>query len=518
MAHSSGNESENVASPNVASPNVASPNVAVQDASKATESSGFPVAVVKDRSQTLLAGSRFWWLALACLVIAIGLVLWAMPSSRTHVQIHFPHGHGLKAEDAVRYRGIDVGVVQSVHLTDNLDAVDVHVELFPSAQQLAVEGTKFWIVRPQLSISGVSGLETAVGHKYIRVQPGATGQTGMRYFEGLANAPADSDDARGIEILLQADARHSVNVGSAIHFRGVDVGRILAVQLSPDMRLVEIRGKVQSNYRALVTTEAKFWATGGVDFDFSLTKGLKLDTESLDTLARGGVSMLVTGDGKQVQPGHVFPLAARADPAWLEAANQYRATSVDLRGAINLTASWTETGLLGLGKRTRTERFSGVGLMQNDGAVVAFPADILKWKTSALDESFAINTADGASLSYEPAAEDALLAFAKIPETKALISESDIAEEFQPTNCIAVRKSLNDDVYHHLPIEAENLKFSQEQPSRISVLEFTGDRAVWHGAPVLRNADGRLVGILLIDESGARICSLRIPQKPAEDP
>ncbi len=466
---------------------------------------GYPTAVVADRSKAMLAGSRLWWLALACLVLAVGLVVYSMPTGGTHVQIHFPQGHGLKAEDAVRYRGIDVGVVESIHLTENMDAVDVHVQLFPTAKRLAVEGTKFWIVRPKLSISGVSGLETAVGHKYIEVQPGDPGQTRQRHFDGLANAPVDSGDAEGIEILLQADARHSVNVGSAIHFRGVDVGSILSVQLSPDARRVEVRGKVDAPYRALVTTETKFWATGGVDFDFSLSKGLKLETESLDTLARGGVSMLVTGDGQPVEPGHAFPLAASPDPAWPEAANNYRATSVDLRGAINLTASWTESGLLGIGKRTRTERFSGVGVKLSDCAVVVYPADILKAKEIALDDSFSIQTEIGEALPNPSAAEQTLITLSEIPETMGLIVQSDIAQDTQPANCTAVRKSLDKNVYHHLPIKAAQLKWSAEEPAHFAITEFTGDRAVWHGTPVLRSQDSRLMGILLIDDSGAKI-------------
>jgi hypothetical protein len=453
----------------------------------------------------MLASSRVWWLSLACLMLAVGLVLYSMPTGGTNVQIHFPQGHGLKEEDAVRYRGIDVGVVESVLLTDDLDAVDVHVQLFPTAKRLAVAGTKFWIVRPQLSISGVSGLETAVGHKYIEVQPGDPNQSPAKHFDGLANAPADNGDAGGIEILLQADARHSVNVGSAIHFRGVDVGRILSVQLSPDARLVEVRGKVEAPYRWLVTTEAKFWATGGVDFDFSLTRGLKLDTESLDTLARGGVSMLVVGNGQPVPPGHAFALAAAPDPSWEQAANNFRATSVDLRGAMNLTASWTASGLLGIGKRNRTERFSGVGVKLSDCAVVVYPADVLALEASALDDSFAVKSEMGEPLLNASAAEGASVAISEIPDAAGLISVAEMAPNGQPSNCIAVRKALDSNLYHHLPISAANLKWNQESPSHFSVTEFTGDRAVWHGTPVLRTSDSRLIGILLIEDKGVKV-------------
>jgi len=477
---------------------------------KATQSQpAFPTAVVKQRSQALLAGSRFWWLALACLILAIGLVFWSMPSGGTHIQIHFPKGHGLKAEDSVRYRGIDVGVVQTIHLTDDLDAVDVHVKLFPTAKRLATEGTKFWIVRPQLSISGISGLDTAVGHKYIMVQPGPADQAAARYFDGLASPPVDQGAGSGIEILLQADTRHSVNVGSAIHFRGVDVGRILSVELSPDARLVEVRGKIEEAYRSLLTTEAKFWATGGVDFDFSLTKGLKLDTESLDTLARGGVSMLVTGDGGPVSPGHVFPLSASPEEDWITQANNYRATSADLRGAINLTASWTESGMLGIGKRKRAEHFTGVGIQTSGGPKVFYPSDVRASAESALDDSFEIFIAGTEEILTATAQGKALIISAGLSAESAtnLIAEAEISESVQPANWIAVRKSLDSDVFHHLPINAANIKLvRQDDDTHYWIIsEFTGDRAVWHGTPVLQSSTSRLVGILIINDLGTTV-------------
>ena len=492
------------------------------DGSESTHA--FPTAVVRNRSEKMLASSRFWWLAVACLLIAIGLVLWSMPSGGTHIQIHFPKGHGLKAEDAVRYRGIDVGVVESILLTDDLDAVDVHVQLFPTAKRLASEGTKFWIVRPQLSITGVSGLETAVGHKYIQVQPGPADQPSTRYFDGLPSEPVDQGAGSGIEILLQADSRHSVSKGSAIHYRGVDIGRILSVELSPDARRVEVRGKIEEAYRSLVTTEAKFWATGGVDFDFSLTQGLKLETESLDTLARGGVSMLVVGSGAQVSPGHVYPLSASSDEQWIAQANDFRATSAKLRGAINLVTTWQATGMLGLGKRNLSEQFSGVGMKVNGRPMVILPSDVMNNAANALEDSFEIKVADtetvldakpmsDAEADATDASTDAVLLVANLPVESAdgLIESSEIVTAAEPTNWIAVRRSADSNVYHHLPLDVANIKKVQpeqdddNQSAHWTVSEFTGDRAVWHGTPVLQSADSRLVGILLIDDRGATI-------------
>ena len=99
-----------------------------------------------------LAGSYMWLLTLVCLVAAIGLVWWSMPEEGVHIEIHFPDGHGLRVEDTLRYRGIDVGTVEAVELKDDLAGVDVKVVLKPFAEPLARQGSQFWIVRPELSL------------------------------------------------------------------------------------------------------------------------------------------------------------------------------------------------------------------------------------------------------------------------------------------------------------------------------------------------------------------------------
>ena len=62
---------------------------------------------------------------------------------------------------------------------------------------------------------------------------------------------------------------------------------------------MDIRAKIFEKYRKLVTTKTRFWAISGVDLDISIGGGLKLNTESLETLARGGVALLVVENGGQ---------------------------------------------------------------------------------------------------------------------------------------------------------------------------------------------------------------------------
>ena len=282
-----------------------------------------PIASTQSSMKMQLSSfSAMWWLTLVCLLLAIGLVWWSLPERGVNISVRFPEGHGLKPEDQVLFRGIEIGMVDEVELSEDQEAIDVKLKLKYSAAKLAREGTRFWIVRPQLSLSGVTGLETAVGHKYVSLSPGPEGATRKYEFEGLIDPPPEDAASPGIEIVIRGDKRNSVSPGSTLTFRGVEVGRILSVGLSQDSRYVDVRAKIFDRFRQNLTTSSRFWATSGINVDFSLAGGLNVHTESLASIAQGGVSFLtIDNSGQPVASGHVFRLYSEPDEEWLTAAD-----------------------------------------------------------------------------------------------------------------------------------------------------------------------------------------------------
>ena len=73
------------------------------------------------------------------------------------MKVTFEHGYGIEPSDPVRLRGIDIGVVESVTTTEDLERVEVVLRLSKEASALAREGTQFWIQRPQVSLAQVRG-------------------------------------------------------------------------------------------------------------------------------------------------------------------------------------------------------------------------------------------------------------------------------------------------------------------------------------------------------------------------
>ncbi len=476
--------------------------------------SGIPTAIIGPAKLTfsdVLKGSYMWLVALLCLVVAIGVVWWSMPETGIDVVIHFPEGHGLKTEDAVRFRGIDVGIVEEVKLNRELSGVDVHVNLLPFAEPLAREGTRFWVVRPELSVGGISGLETAVGSKYIGLIPGDPNGEWKTVFEGLPTAPPDALENEGIEILLRGEKRYSVTAGSPVHYRGVVVGRVLSVGLSPDGLKVDARLRIFNDYTALVTSESKFWASSGIDASFSAIGGtVALEMESLETIVQGGVSLLtIQSGGRPIKPGDDFVLYASPEKGWYEKAKQVQSTNIDARGALPMEAVWKQSRLLGMGTSEKSQSFVGAHVKSDGGDFVLLPADMLIKPEKAIDDSFQVGIAGSSDAQVDLkdlSQSEAAVAMLNLPPADGFaypppLVRNEIRVPADAESCVAVRANgeLADLRYFPLRISEESIDENWH------VSNFDGDRSVWHGAPVLSEADGKLIGLLLVGDRETRI-------------
>ena len=128
-----------------------------------------PDAVIRPRRTR----GWLWLIPLAAVVFSGWLAKTAWSQKGVRIELQFEEGHGLAPGDELRHRGIGIGVVDEVVLAQDRDGIVVNATLRPEAEDLARGGTRFWIVRPQLDFTGVGGLETVIGPRYVAVLPGA---------------------------------------------------------------------------------------------------------------------------------------------------------------------------------------------------------------------------------------------------------------------------------------------------------------------------------------------------------
>jgi paraquat-inducible protein B len=263
--------------------------------------------------------SVVWLVPLIAAGVAAYLVYERVQRAGPLVTIRFQDGTGLKpGQSVVKYRGVNVGEVRSIALSSDLESVLVEVRFAKSAAGLAREGAVFWIVRPEVGMQSITGLGTLISGSYIEVLPGSGPE--KKQFEGAASAPLKRSE-EGLTIVLLSATRGSLNAGSPVYYRGMEVGAVQEYRLSPDARTVEFEVFIQKHFAPLVHSESQFWNASGVDVDFSLFKGAKVNVESLKSLVSGGIAFATPDTkraGKSVENGAVFRLQNEPKKEWLE--------------------------------------------------------------------------------------------------------------------------------------------------------------------------------------------------------
>ncbi|MEM9656732.1 MAG: MlaD family protein [Planctomycetota bacterium] len=260
----------------------------------------------------------WWWIVtVAALLLAITLVAASWRNQKPHIAVRFTHGRSIVPGDRLRHRGIEVGEVTSVTLADDLEGVRIAIALEPSAWALAREGSRFWIERPQVSLTNVSGLETIVGGQYVAVSPGPHDGAHQTEFAGLESPPVGELAEGGLEIELETTRLGGLRPRAPVTYRGVPVGRITSVGLATDAASVTAHAFIEPAFVKLVRGNTQFWRKGGLDLSVGLT-GLEVSMESLSSLAIGGVSF-ATPDllGDHAKTGQIFTLHDQPQEDWL---------------------------------------------------------------------------------------------------------------------------------------------------------------------------------------------------------
>ena len=471
----------------------------------------FPEAEVVSRSGQnggRLAVSKMWLATLACLIGAIALVWYSLEPAGTKVTLRFQEGHGLKPGDALRNRGIDVGRVVSVGLDNDLAGVEVHAEFAPAAKALAREGTRFWIVRPTVDVTGISGLDTAVGSKYIAVAPGAS-QTGQAQFEftGVETPPIDGVDSSGLELVLRSAERYGINPGAPVSWRGVEVGRVLSCSLSPDSRSVDIRIQINATHQRLINSASRFWVLSGVQLDAGLT-GLKVSAESLATIVRGGIGVITPEDkaAQPARPGDIFELSAEEDKDWTEQAAAINLLELVPPTTVALTASWQQK-TLGF-TRSLTRSALAVPVDAAGKIELLVPASFIAPASGSLEGSFKVGLDSKPEQSLElpsNSAGDLIARLAVATSDVPALPANRLRIPSGPEDCFVARQTGSGEmVIESLGKQELNLaadRWLTSKPGLSSLL--------WNGAAVLAANDGQLIGLFVVDDSGAYIAPLK---------
>jgi len=247
-----------------------------------------PEAEVRSR-KSHISFSIVWLVPLVAVLIGGWLVFKALSEKGPEITITFKSAEGLEAgKTKIRYKDVELGQVTAIKLSEDLSEVVLTAELVKEAENFLSVNTRFWVIRAQVGVSGVSGLGTLFSGAYITLDPGNPGNI-ARHFKGLEQPPLVTTDLPGRQFLLKADSRGSLDVGSPVYYRKIQAGQVVAYDLAEDGHTILFKIFIDAPYHAFVYQNTRFWNASGFDFQLD-TQGVRINTESLISILIGGIA------------------------------------------------------------------------------------------------------------------------------------------------------------------------------------------------------------------------------------
>ncbi|MYM70884.1 MCE family protein [Duganella sp. FT134W] len=233
--------------------------------------------------------SLVWLIPLLAAIIGVMLVVRMVIDQGPTVTVSFRSADGLEpGKTKVKYKDVDIGLVKTIKLDGDLSKVLVTIDMTKEAKRFTAADTRFWVVKPRIGASGVTGLNTLLSGSYIGVDAGKSEET-THEFTGLEKPPQVTRDEKGTSFVLHGESLGSIDVGSPIFYRRIQVGQVTGFELDEKGRGVKMSVFIAAPYDQYVGKNSRWWHASGVDVRLD-SSGFKVNTQSLAALLVGGIA------------------------------------------------------------------------------------------------------------------------------------------------------------------------------------------------------------------------------------
>src|SRR5271169_4302042 len=251
-----------------------------------------PISAVPDsravpRKQTRL--SLVWFIPIVAALVGVWVAVARIRSEGPKVTIVFQSAEGLEAgKTKINYRGVDIGTITAIRLTEDHERVIATAQMTPRTEDFLVDDTRLWVVRPRISGANVSGLGTLISGAYIGLEIGSSKEI-KHEFVGLETQPIVTGEVPGRLFKLKTPDLGSLDNGTPVFFRRLQVGQVASYALDKDGKLLTVKVFVRAPYDQYVSPNTRFWNASGIDLSLSAS-GLKVQTQSVLSILIGGVA------------------------------------------------------------------------------------------------------------------------------------------------------------------------------------------------------------------------------------
>jgi len=239
------------------------------------------------KKQTRL--SLVWFIPIVAALVGVWVAVARIRSEGPKITIVFQSAEGLEAgKTKINYRGVDIGTITAIRLTEDHERVIATAQMTPRTEDFLVDDTRLWVVRPRISGANVTGLGTLISGAYIGMEIGSSKEP-KRDFVALETPPIVTGNAPGRFFVLKTSDLGSLDTGTPLFFRRLQVGQVASYMLDKDGKFFTLKVFVRAPYDQYVSANTRFWQASGIDVSLSAS-GLSVQTQSLLSILIGGIA------------------------------------------------------------------------------------------------------------------------------------------------------------------------------------------------------------------------------------
>ena len=275
--------------------------------------------VYKPKLEQKKAVSFIWVLPLIILGVLGWIAYESYMKKGTNITVIFKSAEGLKeGVTPLEYKGLQLGKVTEISMHEDLKSVKVNILVKKEvAKYVANESSQFWIRKPTISLTKISGLSTLIsGHKIelspkFKKEEDYNSTNEQLFFEGLDTQPNDEYEDNGYYISLIANDKDNVEIGTPIFYNKFQIGEIISKEFKYEK--VFLSAYIYDKFNYLVNQSSKFVINEALKVNYGAS-GLNIEVGSLYSALVGGVTVVTPNkDAKKIEKEEVYTLFAKKD-------------------------------------------------------------------------------------------------------------------------------------------------------------------------------------------------------------
>lgn len=249
------------------------------------------IPIIKKSSRFNLFTS-IWIVPFISLLIAGWLAFQYFSQLGPKIEIVFKNNKGLKSgQSQIKYRDVVIGKIEKVALRNDGDGVKVIARMDKEAIPYLNDNAEFWIVKPEVGIGGISGLDTIISGTYINM---SSKKTKMNKKEFIGLEKSIKIKKKGLHLHLNSSTSYNITEGTPIFFKELKAGEVENVEISDNGKSVDISIFIKDTFQDYIHLNSKFWVKSALNIDYVHGK-LDFTLAPITNIIRGGIEFSSSG-------------------------------------------------------------------------------------------------------------------------------------------------------------------------------------------------------------------------------